>query len=456
MRAIPTLKISISGVRGVVGDSLTPVLLTRFAQAFGTYVGSGRIVIGRDTRTSGEMVRQAVVSGLLSSGCRIVDIGVFPVPTVQITVRQTGAHGGIAITASHNPAEWNALKFVGSDGLFLSGERGRELLDIYHQGDYTKVGCAAMRGIETMTAAGDRHIDAVLAGVGRLPAHPDGRRLRVALDSCNGAGSVVTPRLIEALGAEAVSVNVTPDGSFPRPAEPLPEHLGALCALVRAAGADVGFAQDMDADRLAVVDERGVPIGEELTLVLAASFVLERSPGPVAVNLATTQAMDAVAARHGVMVTRTRVGEANVTAGMKRVGAVIGGEGNGGVIYPRINFGRDSLVGIALILHLLASSGRRVSELVAGLPRYTMLKSRLACPSNRIRAVLKRLRREYEWAPTDARDGVKVTLPDGWFLVRGSNTEPILRVVSEAPSSEAAGRLLATVHAQVEGWIGRD
>ena len=453
MRAIPTLKISISGVRGVVGDSLTPVLLTRFAQAFGTYVSSGRIVIGRDTRTSGEMVRQSVVAGLLSSGCRIVDIGVCPVPTVQLMVRHVGAQGGIAITASHNPAEWNALKFVGDDGLFLSGERGRELLDIYHQGDYTKVSGASMRGIETMPAAGDRHVAAILAAVGPLPERPGGRRLRVALDSCNGAGSVVTPRLIEALGAEAVTVNVTPDGSFPRPAEPLPEHLGALSALVRSSGADVGFAQDMDADRLAVVDERGEPIGEELTLVLAAGHVLAATPGPVAVNLATTNAIDAVAARYGCTVTRTKVGEANVTAGMKRVGAVIGGEGNGGVIYPRINFGRDSLVGIALILHLLATADRRVSELVSSLPRFWMHKDRLTCPSNRIREVLARLRRAYEGAPIDARDGVKVTMPDGWFLVRGSNTEPILRVVAEAPSEQAATRLLTTVRSQVTNWI---
>ncbi|MGH9937642.1 MAG: phosphoglucosamine mutase, partial [Blastocatellia bacterium] len=218
MRAIPTLKISISGVRGVIGDSLTPALLTRFAQAFGTYVGSGTIVIGRDTRTSGEMVRQAVIAGLLSSGCRVIDLDICPAPTVQLIVRQRHAQGGIVITASHNPAEWNALKFINSEGLFLSVGQARELLDIYHQGDYTKVAGGEMRGVETFTGALDAHINAILSSIGAAPQ--TSRRLKVALDSCNGAGSIIAPRMIEALGAEVVAINTTPDGSFPRGAEP--------------------------------------------------------------------------------------------------------------------------------------------------------------------------------------------------------------------------------------------
>ena len=233
MRAIPTLKISISGVRGVIGDSLTPTLLTRFAQAFGTYVGSGTVVVGRDTRTSGEMVRQAVVAGLLSSGCRVVDAGVCPVPTVQLAVRHRRALGGIAITASHNPAEWNALKFIGPDGLFLGAGPARELLDIYHQGEYVKVAGTEIRSVEQMTDALDLHFKAILDAVGPLPAGP--RRLRVALDACNGAGVFIAPRLLEALGVDVVPINVTPNGLFPRPAEPIPENLGALCETVRAA-----------------------------------------------------------------------------------------------------------------------------------------------------------------------------------------------------------------------------
>src|SRR6185295_17519770 len=268
MRAIPTLKISISGVRGVIGESLTPGLLTRFAQAFGTYVGPRTIVIGRDPRTSGEMVKQAVIAGLLSSGCAIVDIGMCPVPTVQLLVRHHRAQGGIAITASHNPAEWNALKFIGRGGFFLNSGQARELLDIYHQGEYTRVGGAAMRAVVELPGATDLHIQTIVDEVG--PLLTTKKKLRVVLDACNGAGSIAAPKLLEALGAEVFSINVTPNGSFPRPAEPLAENLGDLCAAVKAHHADIGFAQDMDADRLAIVSEEGVAIGEEYTLLLSA------------------------------------------------------------------------------------------------------------------------------------------------------------------------------------------
>jgi phosphomannomutase len=452
MRAIPTLKISISGVRGVVGDSLTPVLLTRFAQAFGTAMGTGRIVVGRDTRRSGEMVRQAVVAGLLSAGNRIVDIGVCPTPTVQLGVRHLTAHGGIAITASHNPAEWNALKFIGPDALFLGGARGRDLLDIYHQGEYRRVPGTEMRQIERRPDVLNLHLQTVVDALGVLPMR-QGRRLRVALDSCNGAGSVVTPRLIEALGADVVSIYTTPNGSFPRPAEPTPENLSALCDLVAANGADVGFAQDMDADRLAIVSERGEPIGEELTLVLAVQRVLARTPGPVVTNLSTTHRLEAVAERAGCRVVRTAVGEANVAEGMQRERAVIGGEGNGGVIYPAVNFGRDSLVGIALVLHLLADAGKPLSAIVGALPTSGMVKAQTACPSQRVADVLRRVRQVYARHPMDLRDGVKVLLGDGWFHVRGSNTEPIIRVVAEAATETAARGLAEEVFALVAATV---
>src|SRR5437899_2255305 len=245
MRAIVSLKISISGVRGVIGESLTPTLITRFAQAFGTYVGQGSIIIGRDTRTSGEMVRQAAVAGLLSSGCRVVDLGVCPLPTVQLLVRQRHATGGIAITASHNPAEWNALKFINSAGLFLNETQARQLLDIYHQGEYLRVTGAEMREVELANGALDSHIKAILDVLGPLPKRA--RKLRVAIDSCNGAGSIVGPRLLDSLGVEVIPINVTPDGLFPRDAEPLPENLLALCSAVSEHRADIGFAQDMDA-----------------------------------------------------------------------------------------------------------------------------------------------------------------------------------------------------------------
>src|SRR5215213_1552616 len=440
MRAIPTLKISISGVRGVVGQSLTPSLLTRFAQAFGTHTGPGTIVIGRDPRTSGEMVKHAVVAGILSTGNRVVDIGVCPVPTVQLQVRHRRAQGGIAITASHNPAEWNALKFIGSSGLFLDAGQARELLDIYHQGEYTKVGGAELRTVEEVEGATDLHIKSILDALGPLPNSK--KKLRVVLDSCNGAGSLIGPKLIEALGAEVIRLNTTPNGSFPRPAEPLPENLGDLCRTVKENHADIGFAQDMDADRLAIVSEQGEAIGEDYTLVLATLYVLGHEKGPVVANLPTTSAVADVAKRFDCPVFLTKIGEVNVTDVMQQQRAVIGGEGNGGVIYPRINFARDSLVGIALVLHLLAESGKSVTELLADIPRYAVVKEKMACPSDRIAGVLRIVRQEFAGYQMDTRDGVKVIMPDGWLLVRGSNTEPIVRVVAEAKSDERARELV--------------
>jgi phosphomannomutase len=452
MRPIPTLKISISGVRGVIGESLTPTLLTRFAQAFGTYVGARTIVIGRDPRTSGEMVKQAVIAGLLSSGCRILDIGMCPVPTIQLLVRHHRAHGGIAITASHNPAEWNALKFIGRGGFFLNTGQARELLDIYHQGEYTRVGGAKMREVAEVPGAIDLHVQTIMDVLGPLPTLR--KKLRVVLDACNGAGSLVGPQLLEALGAEVFTINVTPNGLFPRPAEPLAENLGGLCAAVKAKQADVGFAQDMDADRLAIVSEAGVAIGEEYTLLLATLNVLSKNPGPVVANLSTTSALNEVVKRFDGSLFLSKIGEVNVTEEMQKQGAVVGGEGNGGVIYPRLNFARDSLVGMALILHLLAETGQTISELVSTLPPFVMIKEKLVCPSDKISAVLRMLRLEYAAYPMDLRDGVKMSLPGGWFLVRGSNTEPIIRVIAEAKTEADARAIIDRVYSLVQTCIG--
>ena len=451
MRPIPTLKISISGVRGVVGESLTPILLTRFAQAFGTYVGARTVVIGRDPRTSGEMVKQAVIAGLLSSGCRIIDVGMCPVPTIQLLVRHHRAHGGIAITASHNPAEWNALKFIGPKGFFLNTGQARELLDIYHQGEYTKVGGAEMRQVAESHGATDLHIEKIMQTMGPLPSRT--KKLRVVLDACNGAGSRVGPKLLAALGAEVIPLNTTPDGSFPRPAEPLAENLKELCAVVKAENADVGFAQDMDADRLAIVSEKGVAIGEEYTLLLATLNVLGKTPGPVVANLATTSALHQVASRFDCPLFMSRIGEVNVTEEMQKQNAVIGGEGNGGVIYPRLNFARDSLVGMALTLHLLAETARTISELVYSLPRFAMIKDKMVCPSDKISTLLKIFRQEYAGYPMDLRDGVKVSLANGWFLVRGSNTEPIVRVIAEAEGEADARAIFESVYSRAREFV---
>ncbi len=325
------------------------------------------------------------------------------------------------------------------------------MLDIYHQGEYTKVAGVDMRTIDEISGATDLHLQTIVDALGPLPKSK--RQFRVVLDSCNGAGSLVGPKLLRALGADVIPLNVTPDGLFPRPAEPLPENLADLCAVVKEHKADIGFAQDMDADRLAIVSEQGVPIGEDYTLVLAALHVLERERGPVVANLSTTSALGDVAARFGCPLFQARIGEVNVTEQMQQVRAVIGGEGNGGVIYPRINFARDSLVGMALILHLLADTGQTVTELLSSLPHYVMIKEKLTCPSYKIDMVLSMLRQEYAGYQMDTRDGVKVIVPAGWFLVRGSNTEPIIRVVAEAEDENRAREIVNMVFAQVQRRI---
>lgn len=261
------------------------------------------------------------------------------------------------------------------------------------------------------------------------------------------------PKLLEALGAEVIPINVTPDGSFPRPAEPLAENLADLCAAVKAEKADVGFAQDMDADRLAIVSEQGIAVGEEYTLLLAALYVLRKTPGPLVANLSSTATLQEVARRFGCQLSFSKIGEVNVTEEMQKQNAVIGGEGNGGVIYPRLNFARDSLVGMALILHLLAETDQTVSELVNSLPQFAMIKEKIACPSDKISAVLKMIRNQYAAYPMDLRDGVKVSLPDGWFLVRGSNTEPIIRVIAEAKTEADAKTIFTQIYSRVQEMV---
>ena len=308
-----------------------------------------------------------------------------------------------------------------------------------------------MREVAEVPAATDLHIQRIVEVLGQLPPRP--KRLRVVIDACNGAGSLAGPKLLEALGAEVIPINVTPDGSFPRPAEPLAENLGDLCAAVKAERADAGFAQDMDADRLAIVSEQGIAIGEEYTLLLAALYVLRQTPGPLVANLSGTATLEEVARRFGCSLSLSKIGEVNVTEEMLKQNAVIGGEGNGGVIYPRINFARDSLVGMALILHLLAETGETISELVSSLPRFTMIKEKMVCPSDKISAVLKMIRNEYSAYPMDLRDGVKVSLPAGWFLVRGSNTEPIVRVIAEAETEAEAKEIFTKVYSRVQEMV---
>jgi len=448
MKPIRTLKISISGIRGVIGDSLLPPLLTRFAESFGTYLNSGEIVIGRDTRTSGEMVKHAVFAGLMSSGCQVIDLDICPVPTVQHMVRELGARGGIAITASHNPVEWNALKLIRSDGCFLNSYQAEELLSVYHQGDYKKVRELEIREVRKNEQGIPSHLKRILESYG--PVKWNGRNFKVAIDCCNGAGSLMTPRLLERLGCEVVAINTTPNGIFPHPPEPVPQNLTDLCRLVKESGADVGFAQDADADRLAIVSEEGMPAGEENTLALAVKFVLSQERGTVVTNLSTTQAIDDIAQAFGCRVIRTKIGEVNVTETMKKENALIGGEGNGGVIFPRINFARDSMVGIALVLHYMARCGVSISSLINELPKYYFVKQTVPYPSFRVRSLLKQLQETYSGERLDQTEGLKILRPDAWAHIRSSNTEPIVRIVVEARHEDLARAWAAEIVSRME------
>jgi phosphomannomutase len=434
-----SLKIGISGVRGTIGESLTPQLVTSFAAAYGTYCGGGSVLVGTDTRTSRVMVTQAVVAGLLSVGARPVDLGIVPIPALLLEARRSRAAGGIAITASHNPMEWNALKFLGGDGIVLRPNQFAELLDLYHQGFFPRVAAHEIPELRRDDGAAARHRDAVLRAfdVEKVRA----RRLKVVVDCAGGAAAQSAPEFLRQLGCEVIALHDAMDGRFPRCPEPLPEHLESLRSRVKEAGADLGFALDADADRLALVDEGGRALGEDATIALAARFWLRRRPGPVVVNISTSRMVDDVAAALDCPVFRSRVGEVNVVERMLECGARIGGEGTGGVIAPEINPCRDSFVGMASVLESLASEGLSLSALRSRIPSYAMVREKLACRARDIAPALRALRRAYRQETLDFTDGVKVLWPDRWLHVRGSNTEPVLRLTAEAPL-EADARVL--------------
>ena len=443
MREAPSLKIAVSGVRGIVGESLTPQLVTSFAAAFGTYTGGGPIVIGTDTRPSREMVTQAAIAGLLSVGCTPVILGIVPLPALQLFLRRAGTAGGICITASHNPIEWNALKFFGSDGIVLRPNQFAELTDLYHQGVYSRVSAHEISRIRSDDSAVACHREAVLAAVDRDAIRA--RRFKVAVDCVNGAASRAAPEFLRALGCEVVEVHTSLGEPFPRGPEPVAENLGRLGEEVRRSGADAGFALDADADRLALVNERGQPLGEDATIALAVRHALARTPGPVAVSLSTSRMVGDVAERFGCPVHWTKVGEINVVEKMIEVRSPIGGEGNGGVIALAINPCRDSFVGMAMILESLAEGGGTLSELRAELPAYAMVKEKVACRSRDVATCLRLLQRLHRGRPMDLTDGVKVRWPDRWLHVRGSNTEPVLRIIAEAPTEPEARELVLGV-----------
>jgi phosphomannomutase len=446
------LKIGVSGIRGVVGDFLTPLLAGAFAQAFGTYVGGGRVIVGRDTRSSGPMLQRAVHCGLLASGCEVIDVGVLPTPTIQIYTGATRARGGIAITASHNPSEYNALKLFNAEGLFFNHYERSELLDIYHQSDFHQAGNDEILRLSTDYDAPPRmHLERVVkhVNVDRIRA----RKFRVALDSVNGAGSVMSPGFLSnTLGCELHAISIDPTKPFPRVPEPRPETLGDLAELVRANHCEIGFAQDPDGDRLAVVDEHGHVLDNDDVLALAIQIAIERRPGNVVVNLTTSAAVDDVVEARGGKVYRTPVGEANVVDMMQSVNAVIGGEGaNGGIIFPAVHLCRDSYTGMAFLLDRMAETGCTMSQLAGQLPRYWRRLGKTEFEHGRLGPLMQALEDRFPNARLDRSDGLKLLLEDAWVHVRASNTEPILRIAAEGNTEERVEGLYSEVTSLLGG-----
>jgi len=430
----------------VVGEFLTPSLACSFAQAFGTYVGGGRVVVGRDTRASGEMLMHAVACGLLAAGCEVVDTGILPTPTIQMYVAATRAQGGIAVTASHNPPEYNALKLFNAQGLFFNTYERAELLDLYHQSDFRQAPNEEMRRVITdYESAPKLHFGKVLAHVDAERIRQ--RKFRVALDAVNGAGAVTTPGfLLDTLNCDLEAISVDPTKPFPREAEPRPEVLGEIAELVRRCHRDIGFAQDPDGDRLAVIDETGFVLDNDDVLALAVDAALRRLPGDVVVNLTTSSVIDDVASAHGRRVYRTPVGEANVVETMQAVNAVIGGEGsNGGIIFPAVHLCRDSYTGMAFLLDRMAETGEKISTLAGRLPKYFRRYGKVAFQHGRLGPLMQSLEARFPAALKDRSDGLKLLLPEGWIHVRASNTEPLLRVAAEAKSEQQVEKLYGEV-----------
>lgn len=433
--------ISVSGIRGIVGAGLTPELLVNYASAVGTMYGKGKVMVGRDSRVTGEMVKSAVFSGLIAVGCNPIDIGICSTPTVQMAVQESDAIGGIVITASHNPVEWNALKLLSEKGMFLDAEQGLKVKSIVEKSQYDYQGWDGIGKASSYNNAIEDHLEAI-AALSYLDIEAiRNRKFKVAYDCVNGAGGTILPQLLDFFGCETVPLNVEPTGIFAHTPEPRPENLVDLCQLVKEKGADVGFAVDPDVDRLAIVAETGEFIGEENTITLATQFVLSKKKGSVAVNLSTTRAVEDVAKAAGCEVLRTKVGEIHVAKKMEETGCVIGGEGNGGVISPEVHLGRDAPVGIALMLQYLLESGKCVSELWKALPQYIIIKEKIEIGSKDPDKILAQIETLHQDESLNTEDGLKIDYDEGWVHIRKSNTEPIIRVMAEAKSQKEAQSL---------------
>jgi phosphomannomutase len=447
---------SISGIRGTVGgvagEGLSPLDIVKFTAAYATLIrarqdASKTIVVGRDARISGEMVRELVAGTLIGMGFDVTDIGLATTPTTELAVTMEKAAGGIILTASHNPKQWNALKLLNEKGEFLNAAEGNEILQIAEKESFIFAGVDELGKIKKDDSYTRKHVEHVLA-----LQLVDVEAIRkagftVAFDAVNSVGGLALPVLLNALGVkEIIALNDEPTGVFAHNPEPLPEHLTDIARTVKDRKADVGFAVDPDVDRLAIITERGEMFGEEYTLVAVSDYVLQHTPGNTVSNLSSTRALRDVTDKYGKTYTASAVGEVNVVEKMKATGAVIGGEGNGGVIYPTSHYGRDALVGIALFLTQLAKSGKTVSELRAQYPAYFMAKQRMELtPDTDTDALLNSIKKKYASYPVNDVDGVKVDFPDSWVHFRKSNTEPILRIYTEAPTREEAETLALEV-----------
>src|SRR6266550_8834411 len=448
------LMVSVSGVRGRVGEALTPEVVAKFAAGFGAWAmarsgGKARIVVGRDSRVSGPMFQQVVHAALQSVGCDVLDIGMVPTPTVQLAVEHHLAAGGLAITASHNPIEWNALKFIAPSGLFLDGAEGAEMRAVV-DGNIPRATWDKLGVVTQDRDAAREHIERILA----LPfldiAGIRKKGYRVGLDCVRGAGGAFMPVLLELLGCKLATINMEPDGRFPRSPEPVAENLGELQKLVQDSHCDIGMAVDPDVDRLALVSDEGVAIGEDYTLALAAKVVLRHRKGMVVTNLSTSRIVDDIAREAGTRVIRVPVGEVNVATRMRSEGASRGGDGTGGVIISELHLGRNAPVGAALMLQLLLEEGKPLSKIVAAYPRYIIVKDKLDRPNAPLDTVYEALKRAFPDAQPDMQDGLRLTWPDRWVHIRPSGTEPIVRVIAEAPNAEEAERLVRDSRKPVE------
>lgn len=439
----------ISGLRGVVGQDLGPETVAHVAAAFGTFAGPGTVAVGRDTRSSGEMMLSATVAGLIASGCEVVDLGICPTPTVLYYSRLSRLAGAIVLTASHNPEQWNGMKFVSRDGDFLSQEELTAFRKLAKSGPVRYAAWDAIRPVKQNPNAVYAHVNAIIGNrlFRDIRTAIIGRKLKVGVDAVNGAASVAAVQLVDALGAEPVklycSVDPAKPAGFPRRPEPTAENVADLCNMVRERKLDLGIAFDPDGDRFSCVDETGTALGEEATLCLAARYVLARRKGPVVVNLSTTRAVDDICAGFGITPERTPVGEASVVERMKAVNATLGGEGNGGVILPELNFTRDGLVAAATVLGLLSENAGPLSAIRQSIPEYRRVKQTVTMSREQFAACADKLAAEFGDAKADKRDGLKLEAPDYWLHCRASNTEPMVRLIAESRTDEQVADLVA-------------